>query len=179
MNQTISLNPVQATDEVMTMLEQKDLIFRIKPRHNGLNPGQEDIAFTPVYVSDEAFGPHRLLAVTINRSTFPDFGWHSENEEFIIVGESDTKPLYLLTATVKKDELQRKIDEGSVSEEDFLLLDLTYNDANTSIFTMKKDVPHTEATKPGAGKPPSFYVTESDKIDLIKVDLKGYELVQE
>jgi hypothetical protein len=41
---------------------------------------------------------------------------------------------------------------------------------------MCRDIPHGELTVPGPGKPPSFYVTESDRLPLIPCNFGDYEL---
>jgi hypothetical protein len=45
-----------------------------------------------------------------------------------------------------------------------------------SFLVMLKHTPHSEATSPGPGRPPSFYVTESRDLPTDCFDLGGYAL---
>jgi hypothetical protein len=177
MTNELNLKPVRPTVEIMKMLEDKGLIYRLCPDHDVFNPPLGDIAFKELYVSDSRFGPHKIIAVTINKQEFSAFGTHSENEEFLLIGNTCVKPLYLLIALMDKKELAKKIEENTLKADDFLLLDCIFNDPELSFFIMKKNVPHGEATTEGGGTPPSFYVTEGRDLDLITTDFKNFNLV--
>ena len=176
MKKKLYFKPVRPTVEVMKMLENKGLIYRLCPGHDELNPPAGEIDYKELYVSDEKYGPHRIITVTINRFSFSEFGTHSDNEEFLIIGDTNVKPLYLLVALMNKEDFNKKIENGTLSEEDFILLDLEYNNPETSFFIMNKNIPHGEATVEGNIKAPSFYVTESRGLDLIKTDFKDFEI---
>jgi hypothetical protein len=177
MTHELNLKPVRPTVEIMKMLENKGLIYRLCPGHDIDNPPPGGCAVRDIYVSDSRFGPHKIIAVTINRQEFSAFGTHSENEEFLLIGNASVKPLYLLIALMDKKILAKKIEENTLTPDDFLLLDCIFNDPELSFFIMKKDVPHGEATTEGGDALPSFYVTEGRDLDLIPIDFKNYRLV--
>jgi hypothetical protein len=174
MKKTLQLKPIRSNEQIMKMLESRKLIHRLCPGCDVHNPPPGDIAFSELYVSDPRFGPHKIISVTINRFEFSAFGTHSDNEEFILIGEEKAKPLYLLIALMNKADLEEKISNNTLTSEDFILLECVYNDPKLSFFTMFKDTPHGEATISGNEIPPSFYVTESKDLDLILTDFKDY-----
>jgi hypothetical protein len=145
----------------MLMLDEKKLIILLGPcKHEvtGLNPESEvDIR---LYVSSPSNGEHQLMAVTKNQSEFLNFGSHADNEEFLLIGDNNAKPLFLLVALIKHDELDIKAVNGTLTENDFILLRCKFNDPECSFFTMLKDTPHGECSIQGKGRDPSFYVTE-------------------
>ena len=174
MKQILQPEAVRPTRETMQMLEDKGLIHRLCPGHDTHNPPLGEIEFSELYASDRKFGPHRIISVTINRMEFSAFGTHSDHEEFLLIGREDTKPLYLLIALLEESELSQRIAAETLTADDFLLLDLVFNDPELSFFTMKKGVPHGEATSGGDGIPPTFYVTEPQDLDLIPTNFAEY-----
>jgi len=173
------MKPVEMTPEVMDDLERRNLILRLCPGHHELpsKPGQT--LAEPVYDSHERYGPHRLMSVTVNRVPFADFGTHPDNEDFILVGDPHTKPLYLAVALMRREQLDWKILTRQLSSEDFICLRVKYNDPEVSFFTMLAEVPHGEATVAGPGRSPSFYVTESRDVGEVITKFGDYELCVE
>jgi predicted Fe-Mo cluster-binding NifX family protein len=117
-----------------------------------------------------------LIAVTVNRFKFGAFGTHDDNEEFILIGDPNSKPMYLAIALCTKVELDKKIHMHTLTAQDFLVLKAKYNDPQVSFFVMLKDVPHGEASVDSEGKPPYFYVTESRDQTIHFTDFGSYEL---
>jgi hypothetical protein len=172
----ISVHPVDMTPALMQKLEDHGLIIRLAPgRH--MMPAQEgDAIGETVYASSEDLGPHKLLSVTINSHSLSRFGTHPDNEEFLLIGEPDAKPMYLVISWHMKNELARRIGSHELSEQDFVCLRVVYNDPQVSFFTMLKDVPHGEAVVGSKGKPATFYVTESRDMSLELTAFADYEL---
>jgi hypothetical protein len=160
MTETIILKPVEMTPENMQKLEDKGLIVRLYPGHHILNPARNESQDATIYASDPRFGPHKLIAVTINAFEPRYFGSHEDNEEFLLIGDPTTKPLYLIVATCKQSELDSKIQSHKLLADDFIALRVKYNDPEVSFFTMLTHVPHGEVTVDQKGQLPSFYVTE-------------------
>ena len=179
MKQPIILHPVEMTKAVMQDLENRNLIIRISPDTKNLDAKSGQTLVEPIYSSSEGSGPHKLMFITVNRMDLSEFGTHPDNEDFLLIGNPNTKPMYLVIALCLKDELDVKIKNKTVSADDFVILHVKHNDPDVSFFTMLKDVPHGEAIGKGDGKPASFYVTESR--DLIDVDTNfgDFELVIE
>lgn len=175
-NSAIILQPVEMNKEIMQELEKRGLIYRIAPGLHNLNPDQGEALVKTIYECKEEYGPHKLISVTINRTEFTTFGTHPDTEDFLLIGDPNTKPLYLVIALCKKDELERKIGEKTVSAKDFVALKVKYNDPEISFFSMLKDVPHGEAVGDEEGKPASFYVTEAKNLTRDLIDFHGYKL---
>lgn len=177
MSKPIRLKPVEMTPDVMQMLEDKGLIIRLCPNHHELPAAKGETLDESIYESDPKLGGHKLITVTVNRATLAAFGTHPDNEEFLLIGDADTKPMYLVVALCLKDELTRKIRSGEVSAGDFVCLRVRYNDAEVSFFVMLRDVPHGEAVADVPGRPASFYVTEPTDMGADPTDFGEYELV--
>lgn len=157
----IKLKPTPMTREVMQDLENRGLIYLMGPgKHETPNVAPNTGKVTPLYLSKPECGGHKLIAVTKNVADIINFGTHADNEEFLLIGDYNTKPLYLLVAKMSKDEMCRKADREGLTAEDFVMLDCKFNDPECSFFTMLGITPHTEFTIPGGKRCPSFYVTE-------------------
>ncbi len=176
MANTINLDPIDLTPEVAVDLEQSGLILRLAPRRHELPASPGENLWEPIYDSSEKFGPHRLITVSVNSTRLDDFGSHSDNEEFLLIGDDSMKPLYLVIALHKKRELDRRISQHDLAPEDFICLRLRYNDPEVSFFTMLADVPHGEAIGRGEGRPATFYVTEPRDLDTEITQFREYEL---
>jgi hypothetical protein len=176
MTTTLALVPTAMTPACMADLEQRNLIIRLGAHRHDLpsQPGQT--LDRPIYRSAERYGPHMLISVTVNRVPFTDFATHPDNEEFFFLGDPATKPLYLVVALMRREQLCEKVRLGTLCAEDFICLQVTWNDPEVSFFTMLADVPHGEAISCEEGRPPTFYVTEGRDLPNDLVDLRPYAL---
>ena len=173
----LALDPVPMTAELMAHLEERGLIIRLRP-------GAHDLAAQPgetlgelIYESAASHGPHKLIAVTVNRAEFAAFGSHPDNEEFLLLGNPDGQPMYLAMALCLREEFEQKVKTGRLSAADLVMIECRYNDPEVSFFVMRAGVPHGEAIVPAAGKPaPSFYVTESRDLPVDLIALRKYRL---
>jgi len=174
---SIELAPREMTPELMIDLEKRDLIIRLCPGNHSSDPGWNESKSNDIYVSDSSSGPHKLIVATINTLTpDPYFGTHIGNEEFLMIGDPSTKPLYLIISLCKRAELIAKIETHSLTADDFIALHIKYNDPEVSFFTMLADVPHGEVTVAGSGRPASFYVTEGRDIKIDLVSFGEYQV---
>ena len=115
--------------------------------------------------------------MTVNRAEFAAFGTHPDNEEFLLIGNPDSQPMYLAVALCLRAEFEEKVRTGRLRTEDLVMIECRYNDPEVSFFVMRAGVPHGEAIAPAAGKPPpSFSVTESRDLPLDVIDLRKYRL---
>jgi hypothetical protein len=176
MKKKIALKPVEMTPEIMADLEKRNLIIRLGPRRHELPSEWGQSRERAVYDSQERYGPHRLLTVTANRLSFADFATHPDNEEFLMIGDPDTKPLFLVIALMYRKELEEKISTGTLIPENFICLRIRWNDPEVSFFTMLSNVPHGETVTSSEGHPPSFYVTEGRDLPNDVIDFGPYEL---
>ena len=175
-NTTIALKPVQMTPQVMEKLENLGLIIRLCPGRHELKTPDGRTENICLYASSPAYGGHKLIGVTVNRSALSSFGSHPDNEEFILLGDPYAKTMYLVVALCTKEELNEKIRNDTLGNADFLALTVKYNDPEVSFFTMLKDIPHGECVRNCPGKPASFYVTEPEAMGIEKTDFGDYNL---
>ena len=173
----LALEPMPMTAELMAHLEELGLIIRLRPGGHDLAAQPGETLGESIYETANHYGPHKLIAVTVNRAEFAAFGTHPGNEEFLLIGNPDSQPMYLAVALCMREELEEKVRTGRLTAADFVMIECRYNDPGTSFFVMRADVPHGEAIVPVAGKPPpSFYVTESRDLPLNVIDLRKYRL---
>lgn len=178
----LQLRPVEMTRDIMLDLEQRGLILLLGPgKHEKSDMAPETGVDIKLYIADQSHGAHQLVAITKNQTKITGFGSHCANEEFLLIGDYDARPLYLLVALMKHDELDRKAAEKGLSAEDFVLLRCKFNDPECSFFTMLHDTPHCECAAPGDGRHPSFYVTEPSAMPSRDSELCGwyFEIITE
>jgi len=176
MKTVLSLPPVPMTPAIMADLEQRELIIRLGPRRHDLPSAPGQTLDRPIYRSADRFGPHMLISVTVNRVPFTDFATHPDNEDFLLLGDPDTKPLFLVVALMRRPALAAKVAAGTLTPADFVCLHVRWNDPEVSFFTMLADVPHGEAITATEGVCPTFYVTESRDLPNDLFDFGPYEL---
>ncbi len=176
----IVLKPVVMTASIMQELEDRDLIIRLTPSREDyqVKAEPEAVIGKQIYVSEEAYGTHSLLYVSLNNSECFNFGSHPDNEEFLLLGGVAERKMFLIVSLLTRAELAAKIDAETLSAEDFVCLEAVFNDPEVSFFVMKKEVPHGECCS-GEGLPVTFYVTEGSKLGIDKTDFKGYRLQPE
>jgi len=171
------IKPVAATEELMAYLEENQVITRICPGHDPLEIKRGEAGFRTVYSTAPRFGPHKLISVTINTSEPSKFMYHSDKEDFMLIDGQGTSELILTVSLLHKNELNRRIEEGTLSETDFISMICRPNDPYLSFFTMNPYYPHVETCSTPSGDPPSFYVGEPRDMDENLIDFKGYQLV--
>jgi hypothetical protein len=176
MSHIITLHPVEMSPSVMKDLESRGLIIRLCPRNHELPARPGETLWEPIYDSAESLGPHRLITVSVNSTAFAEFGTHADNEEFLLIGDSAMKPLYLVIALRTGNEIQRKARESTLSGDDFVCLRVRFNDPEVSFFTMRANIPHGEAVGHTNGRPATFYVTEPRDLETDLTDLGEYQL---
>ena len=165
------------TAKLMAHLEELGLIIRLRPGGHDLAAQPGETLGESIYETADRYGPHKLIAVTVNRAEFAAFGTRPDNEEFLLIGNPDSQPMYLAVALCMREEFEDKVKTGRLTASDLVMIECRYNDPETSFFVMLAGVPHGEAIVPAAGKPPpSFYVTESRDLPLDIIDLRKYRL---
>jgi len=176
MGGTIELAPIDMTPGAMQELEERGLIIRLAPRRHELPAAPGETLWEPIYDSSDELGPHRLITVSVNKAVLDEFGTHADNEEFLLIGDSSMKPLYLVIALCSQEQLIDKIARRALSSDDFVCLRVTYNDPHASFFTMLAGVPHGEAVGSGEGRPATFYVSEPRDLDTDIIDFGEYAI---
>lgn len=175
---TLVLKPVTVTAGILSGLERRGLIRTLKPTDKVLRCRDKRGTVDTIYSSSPRFGTHKLICIRLHDLDRIRLTSHGDNEEFIII-DADArifKPLYLVMGLHKHAVLEKKARNAELTERDFMLLRLKYNDYRTSIFVMLKETPHCEISMPGEGKPPIFFVTEPSKLKINRLKLYGYRL---
>ena len=141
-----------------------------------LKPGT-DVVET-IYTSAPRYGSHKLICVGKNITKIR-LSSHPDNEEFIIINpcKRKFKPLFLIIGLEKHEALEKKAKSGRLTVKDIIALKLKYNDPETSFFIMMKSTPHWEATVPGKGPAPVFFVTEPAQLKMNYLNTGSYRLL--
>ena len=164
------------TEEVMDGLEKDGLIIRLAPDRHRLEAARGQTKGESLYECDPRYGPHKLITVTVNRTSFEAFGAHPENEDFLLLGDPSSGPLYLVIALLTPQGIKERVQSGTLGRSDFIALTVRFNDPQLSFFTMVKDVPHGEALAAWAQKPSTFYVGESRDLPVDVTDFGPFML---
>lgn len=172
----INVKPVPVSEEVMVKLEECSVIRMLRPGKDILEVGMGESKHQSVYECDETFGPHKLICVTINSVEPTNFLYHNDHEDFILLDLPDREELIITMSLHHHCVLEEKIENKTITEEDFISVIFKPNDPFLSFFTMKAGYPHVETCRRLSQKPPSFYVTESRDLDENYIDFKEYEL---
>ncbi len=172
----IEIQPIDMTQEIMSSLEDHGMIIRLCPGCHDVDASEGQVGVNDIYTTDVKFGTHKLISATINRDTFSAFGSHPDNEDVFLIGNQDIKDLFFLFSYLKEEELNKRIKLKEIQPSDFIVIRAKFNDPYVSFFTVLKDVPHGEATIPGIGVPPSFYVTEPSDLPIKMIDFNDYEV---
>lgn len=174
----ISISPqiLDASEEVFKLLEEKNLLKRFFNSAGSVDLKEKSYNVKTIYHTNEKFGGHKLICVNYNLSE-PQIGFHNEKEDFLLISDNPGKykNLYLLICMHKLVELENKINNNEITDKDFIIIKLKFNDPNLSFFTMNEKVPHCELVKKNSDKKyPYFYVTEPTKLENISIDLNEY-----
>ncbi len=146
------LPPIEMTPAVMQDLEDRGLILRLAPGRFAPQVNHDEPAPTLVYCSSEEFGPHKLIACSLNTTeAVKNFVYHPDREEFLLIGDPASKPSYLVVSLLKKEAFEAKARAGQLTQADFVALRMKFNDPQVSFFTMNAFVPHGEVTVAGEG----------------------------
>lgn len=170
----LRLTPWEMTESLMQELEDEGLITRLYPGGHDGPVDQGDTIGVDVYEPVDGYGPHKLIVVLVNREGFPGFATHPAHEEFWLVGSESRDPMYIVIGTCDRAAMEEKVKNGTLSQEDFVLLKARYNDPKVSFFVMNPGIPHGEGIVRQGKGPASFYVTESRDLPLDLLDLGAY-----
>ncbi len=174
----IQLIPVPVTLSTLQDLESRGLIRLFHPTEATLRPPNGENITEALYESAPGFGPHRLIAVGVNKQGVR-LGTHSDHEEFLIPPHgTEVKPLYLVISYLKAAELLTRDQAGLLAADDFICLSLYPSPRGAEMFTMLPGTVHCELTDPGEEPVGTFFVTEPRDLDVqwIDLELTGFNL---
>lgn len=173
--ETIRLELVEITPEILSFLEKRNLVKTLKPSPEALRYKKRGCRVEKIYETSPRFGTHKLICVSLNSQEIK-LSSHPDNEEFIILNTTahTFKPLYLIIALHKHRILERKARNKNLSADDFIALRLRYNHPQTSIFTLLKDTVHCEITPAGKRTAPVFFVAEPSRLTINYANVSRY-----
>ena len=61
--------------------------------------------------------------MTVNRAEFAAFGTHPDNEEFLLIGNPDSQPMYLAVALCMCEEFEESVKTGRLTAADFVMIE--------------------------------------------------------
>jgi len=96
----------------MAGLGRRTLTIRLGARHHDLPSAPGQTLARPIYRFADRCGPHMLISVAVNRLPSVDFTTRPENEDFLLLRDSETKPLYLV---VGLDRRAKRVDRVAAS----------------------------------------------------------------
>lgn len=168
---------VEMNEENMEFLEAKGIINRLLPGKYRMDVPCGESKHKSLYESNDQFGGHKIITVTINSTQLKNFVYHSDHEDFLLIDELDKTALILTICLLEKNTLKEKIRQKQLSSADFIALKCVFNDPRLSFFTLHKHFAHVETVQVESKIPPSFYVTESRLLDENRIDLGSYSLI--
>jgi hypothetical protein len=175
---TIKLQSVPITPGILSFLERRKLILRLKAPKAVLDSRKPGGAMQTLYCSASCFGAHKLICVKKNSSGIK-LTYHPDNEEFLLLNNSGRKfrPLYMVIGLDKYQGLRKKMKKRSLGPADFIALEMRYNHPQTSVFTMLKNTPHCELSAEGKDNGPVFFVAEPSRLKMRSARFNGYKFI--
>lgn len=172
----ITLRAVRGTAEVMADMEGRGLLRRLVPSVAAVAVRAGEQVVERVELAQERSGAWQMLVVACNRHRLTYLASHSDIESWLFFADPACKPLLYVVAACGAGEFARKTEAGSLSAEDFIALELSPNDPQTSYFTVPAGVLHDELTYQEPGRAPVFFVPEPSRMEHARVELSGYEI---
>ncbi len=175
--QTIIPKVVKANIKLFEKLSHKNIIKTFISGNEFINLEKDKFHINKKYSTSEKYGGHKLICVNFNISNI-NLNYHLDNEDFILIQDKpkDYMDLFLFISLLKKDDLIKKINKNKLSNDDFLIIKLKFNDPLLSFFTMKKETPHCELVKAdNSKKNPYFFVTEPNNLENKEINKGNYE----
>ena len=173
----IEIRARRATVELMDQMEKRGLLRRLRPSGACLSVNEGDQVVEQVELAKKGTGPWQMLAVACNRVKLDHLAAHSDIESWLFFSAEPTmKPLLYVVAACRAEEFERKVNDGSLSADDLIALELSPNDPETSFFTVPGGVMHDELTYPGPGTGPVFFVPEPSEMAHRSVSLESYDI---
>jgi len=121
------------------------------------------------------FGGHKLIAVGVNVLWPKLFHMHPGKEEVFLFKEVDMKPLYFIFAYDCFNVFEKKLHKRNLNKQDFIVVEMEYNNPRLSYFIINENVLHGEYTLIGSERNPVFFVTEPSGLPIKIIDLQEYK----
>ena len=174
----ITLKPVKSSTKIFSYLEKKGLISILKPTDKAIKTKTRTGTVDVLYTSNKNFGPHRLMCIG-KRTKKVQLCYHLDNEDFLFINPAkiDYQKLYLVFALDKIETFNKKLSKNSLSNKDFVAVEIVYNDPKLSFFTLLKRTVHCEVVEDEDKQHPVFFVAESSNLKNNKIKHKDLSIV--
>jgi hypothetical protein len=174
----IEIKARSAAPELMDRMEEQGLLRRLRPSGACLSVTEGEQLVEQVELAEKGTGPWQMLAVACNRVKLDHLAAHGDAESWLFFSAEPTvKPLLYVVATCRVEQFEKRVEDGTLSADDFIALELSPNDPETSFFTVPGGVMHDELTYQGSGTAPVFFVPEPSEMAHRSVSLEGYDVV--
>lgn len=177
----ITIKIQKASIPLIEELEYLRVIKRLLPPKNTPNPSENECIDETIYFTKQEYGTHKLLFVTTNLfESQASLGYHPDKEDVLLINTTKkVKPLIWVFSKINQSNIIKKINCGSLEENDFIAIKIPFNDPFLSFFTINENMPHYEFTIPGKDNCPSFWVTEPNELTTINIDLFENKILTE
>jgi hypothetical protein len=164
----------------MEDLERLNVLHRLLPPEDQLLIEPGSTAVKTLYSENPDYGGHKLIFVNVNETisqlNFPLNSHPAKESVFLMTPLRPMKPLIWIFARMKHDGIEQKVATRTLYSDDFIAVQIPFNNPEMSFFTVNEYVPHLEITIPGNDFSPSFWVAEPEHLPISYVDLQDYEL---
>lgn len=172
----IILKSQEATEDTMIELESLGLIKRMMPPSDLSPPPGGKSYVKRIYETDILYGGHMLLFVSLNHYS-ARLNYHPDKEDILLINSGGiVKPVIWVFGKSSYKETKEKIETGALSSQDFIALNIPFNNPRISFFSISKGTPHFEVTIPGTQPNPSFWVTEPSNLSIVPINLNNYQI---
>lgn len=146
----------KATVDIFKNLESLGVIKSIINENLPLGVKEEEFVVDTIYSSKKEYGGHKLIYVKTNKTT-SDLNSHPDKEDILLINNMKKfKKLIWVFSKSNSEVLDNKIKSGQLNSDDFIAVDIPYNDPDLSFFTINEYYPHYEVTISGPGEGPFF-----------------------
>ena len=157
-------------EKVWNYLEGKGLISSVRSG-NDLYAMADDRAQVEVVLECNDHGGNKLINVGMNLLWPSMFHHHPAHEQVFLMSGMKTKPLYIAFALNGLEGFMRRKNQECLGEEDFIIVEMLYNNPEWSSFAINPGVLHGEFTCLGEGTNPVLIVTEPSDMATNMVDI--------
>ncbi len=169
--QNIILKPVKSDTKIFGLLEKKGLIKTFKPTKKALGTKKRNGCVDILYTSRKSFGAHRFMCIG-KKNKKVQLCYHLDNEDLFFLNPQNTDyaKLYVVFALDKTDNFSKKLKNETLTNKDFITIEICFNDAKLSFFSILKGTVHCEIINKNQQKQhPVFFASEASELKNNKI----------
>ena len=177
--QNIVLNPIKSNKKIFDLLEKKKLIKTFKPTEKTLVTEKRNGCVDILYTSRKSFGAHRFMCIG-KKNKKVQLCFHLDNEDLFFLNpyNTDYAKLYVVFALDKINNFNEKLKKETLKNKDFTTVEVCFNNANLSFFSVLKGTVHCEIVDGNVQKQhPIFFVSEASELKNNKIKHSNVKFV--